>query len=590
MTIALQVIISGLAAGGVYGLFAAGYSLIYRLTGIIHFAFGDLVGLGIFATLLVLSGTSPVSQSGAHEPRFLLAIVVGLAVCILAGAGTYVGLVQPYLSRGSTIGWVAGTAAVAFAIRAVIGATFQRSSYVFPDPLPFHRVGTAGYIHLGGAQVQARAFFVAGLAIALALGSAWFLEHTRYGRALRSVADDREGARVVGVPVELLVTLAFALVGAIAMLAAVAAAPGEAVNANTGTLLGLKGLVAALAVRFGPPLWAFAAGPRARRGRVGDRERPPRRLAARALVPRGAAARLRAAADLAAALARGARGARVSVLEQTAVELRRAAGEARARWSVTAWLSLAALAVAAVIPFLSLPGVHVDSLADTAYLALAATALGLTVGPAGLPSLGTGAFMAIGAFTSALLVARSGWPLEPAVLAGTAAALVAGVLCGGVVRLRRAFVAVSTWLLAWLVWLFLLAFPSVSGGSQGLILPPRSLLGLDATPTVHFEVALALIALTALAVAAVRRGAPGLELSALRQRAGARDLARRPARAATARRVHGDRRDRRARGRALGAAGRRSPTRSATTRSSPSSCSSPCCSAVRRRRSGRPSA
>ena len=260
MTIALQVFVSGLAAGGVYGLFAAGYSLIYRLTGIIHFAFGDLVGLGIFATLLVLAGTSPVSQSGAHEPRFVLAIVVGLAVCVLAGAGTYVGLVQPYLSRGSTIGWVAGTAAVAFAIRAVIGATFQRSSYVFPDPLPFHRVGTAGYIHFGGAQVQARAFFVAGLAIALALGSAWFLEHTRYGRALRAVADDREGARVVGVPVELLVTLAFALVGAIAMLAAVAAAPGEAVNANTGTLLGLKGLVAALAVRFGPPLWAFAAG------------------------------------------------------------------------------------------------------------------------------------------------------------------------------------------------------------------------------------------------------------------------------------------------------------------------------------------
>ena len=83
--------------------------------------------------------------------------------------------------------------------------------------------------------------------------------------------------------------------------------------------------------------------------------------------------------------------------------------------------------------------------------------------------------------------------------------------------MRRAFIAVSTWLLAWLVWLYLLAFPSVSGGSQGLILPPRSLLGLDATPTVHFEVAVALTALTALAVAAVRRGAPGLELSALRQ-------------------------------------------------------------------------
>jgi branched-chain amino acid transport system permease protein len=210
----------------------------------------------------------------------------------------------------------------------------------------------------------------------------------------------------------------------------------------------------------------------------------------------------------------------VSVFEQTAVELRRAAGEARTRWGPPAWLSLGALVVAAAVPFLPLPGVRVDALAGTAYLALAATALGLTVGPGGLPSLGTGAFMAIGAFTSALLVARSGWPLEPAVLAGTAAALVAGLLSGGVVRLRRAFVAVSTWLLAWLVWLFLLAFPSVSGGSQGLILPPKTVLGLEGTPTVHFEVALALTALTALAVAAVRRGAPGLELSALRQAPG----------------------------------------------------------------------
>jgi branched-chain amino acid transport system permease protein len=210
----------------------------------------------------------------------------------------------------------------------------------------------------------------------------------------------------------------------------------------------------------------------------------------------------------------------VSVFEQTAVELRRAAGEARAGWSLAAWLALAALVVAAALPLLSLPGVRVDALANTVYLALAATALGLIVGPAGLPSLGTGAFMAIGAFTSALLVARSGWPIEPAALAGTAAALFAGLLSGGVVRLRRAFVAVSTWLLAWLVWLFLLAFPSVSGGSQGLILPPKTLLGLDATPTVHFEVALALTALTALGVAALRRGAPGLELSALRQAPG----------------------------------------------------------------------
>ena len=207
----------------------------------------------------------------------------------------------------------------------------------------------------------------------------------------------------------------------------------------------------------------------------------------------------------------------MSALPQTALELRSAVAEARAGWNRNRWLAVAGIALAAAVPFLSLPGVRIDALADTLYLALAATALGLTVGSAGLPSLGTGAFMAIGAFTSALLVARSGWPVEPAALAGAAAALVSGLLLGGVVRLRPAFVAVSTWLLAWLVWLFLLAFPSISGGSQGLILPQKTLFGLDPTPTVHFEVALVLLVLTALVIAAARRGAPGLELSALRQ-------------------------------------------------------------------------
>jgi hypothetical protein len=133
-----------------------GYSLIYRLTGIVHFAFGDLVGLGIFTTLLVLAGTTPVSQAGAHEPQFLLALIVGLAVCVLAGAATYVGLVQPYLSRGLDDRLGRRHAAGRLRDPARDRADFQRSSYVFPDPLPFHRVGTAGYIHVGGAQVQAR--------------------------------------------------------------------------------------------------------------------------------------------------------------------------------------------------------------------------------------------------------------------------------------------------------------------------------------------------------------------------------------------------------------------------------------------------
>ncbi len=260
MSLVVQVIVTGLAAGGVYGLVAVGHSLIYRLTGIVYFAFGDLVAFAVFATLLVAAGTSPVSQTSLAPGRFLLALVVGLVFCIGVGSATYVLFIEPYLLRGSTIGWVASTLAIAFALRGMIGATFTRPAYVFPDPIPFDKIGHDGLISLAGASVQVRSFFVIGLAAALAGLAAWALDRTRYGRALQAIASDVEGARFVGLPVEALVAITFGLVGGLAAVAAVAAAPSAPFSVETGTLLGLKGLVAAMIVRFGSPWAAFAAG------------------------------------------------------------------------------------------------------------------------------------------------------------------------------------------------------------------------------------------------------------------------------------------------------------------------------------------
>jgi branched-chain amino acid transport system permease protein len=260
VSLVVQVIVTGLAAGGVYGLVAVGHSLIYRLTGIVYFAFGDLVAFAVFATLLVAAGTAPVSQTSLPPGRFLIALVIGLAACMGVGAATYVLFIEPYLLRGSTLGWVASTLAIAFAIRGMVGATFTRPAYVFPDPLPFHRVGHDGLVTIAGASVQVRSFFVIALAALLALVAVWTLERTRYGRALQAIASDLEGARFVGLPVETLVALTFGAVGALAAVAAVVAAPSAPFSVDTGTLLGLKGLVAAMIVRFGSPWAAFAAG------------------------------------------------------------------------------------------------------------------------------------------------------------------------------------------------------------------------------------------------------------------------------------------------------------------------------------------
>src|SRR3954447_17203352 len=259
MSLAVQVVFTGLSAGGVYGLVAIGHSLIYRLTGIVHFALGDLIGLGAFVTLLVAAGTQPLTQETVSGGRMALAIVVGVVVCVLVGAAGYIAVVQPYIGR-SAIGWVAATLALGFAIHAVLDASFSRPAYVFPDPIPFDRIGHDGLVTILGAQVHVRAFAVLAVAVVGAAVASWVLQQTRFGRSLRAIADDADGAAIVGISVERTRALAFGLAGGLAAIAVVVAAPGAPFETGSGALLGLKGLVAAVLVRFGGLWSAFAAG------------------------------------------------------------------------------------------------------------------------------------------------------------------------------------------------------------------------------------------------------------------------------------------------------------------------------------------
>jgi branched-chain amino acid transport system permease protein len=259
VAVVLQILASGFAAGAVYGLVAVGHSLVFRLTGVVHFAFGELIALGVFVTLLVAAGSGPVSQTSVGGGRFLLALVVGLVVTAGASAGAYFLAIEPYRARGSTIGWVAASLAVAFAVRTLLTVFFDRPAYVFPDPLRFDRVGHAGFWNVGGATIEARSLFVALAALVLAGIGAWLLTRTRFGRALEAIAQDYDAALVTGLPVARLVGIAFALAGVWAAVAAILAAPSAAFDVDAAARYGLYGLVAAVAAGFELRL-ALAAG------------------------------------------------------------------------------------------------------------------------------------------------------------------------------------------------------------------------------------------------------------------------------------------------------------------------------------------
>lgn len=198
-------------------------------------------------------------------------------------------------------------------------------------------------------------------------------------------------------------------------------------------------------------------------------------------------------------------------MSATIVALRDAAGDARSAWSRRASLAVAAFAVAALAP-LAFGDARTADLADGLYLAAAAVGLAFAVGIAGLPSLAQGSFVAIGAVVGARLVG-AGLPTvvaaPAAAVAGCAAAAATGVAFG---RLPRAGFAAATWIVSWLVAAGLQSLSWPLGGAQGLVVA-----GGPST-TGHYELALALTAVSALGFLALARSPVGLRLSAARQR------------------------------------------------------------------------
>jgi branched-chain amino acid transport system permease protein len=204
-----------------------------------------------------------------------------------------------------------------------------------------------------------------------------------------------------------------------------------------------------------------------------------------------------------------------AVLAETRNAFAEAAQELRSAWSRTATLWALAFVAALLAPTLLPLSGRMADLAGFVYLALAAVGLAYAVGLAGIPSLGQGAFFGIGAFAEAILRAKGGWPLLPSLLVAVAVTGACGVLTGFATgRLRGAFVAVSTWILSWIVLLMLTSFPGISGGAQGLVMPEAVVLGYTLTPTAHYLIGVTLLALAVLAFGVLSRRGPGLPLAA----------------------------------------------------------------------------
>jgi branched-chain amino acid transport system permease protein len=146
------------------------------------------------------------------------------------------------------------------------------------------------------------------------------------------------------------------------------------------------------------------------------------------------------------------------------------------------------------------------TLADALPLFVAAAGLTIAVGWAGLPSLGQGGFVGLGAYATAIAMTRyHADPLTAVVVAIALTTAAGAVVALAVARLRPPFVAVGTWLAAWSFTLAVAAFPALTGGTRGLVLPQAQIhsTALAATIRLTDRVLLQAAALAAAATVAV---------------------------------------------------------------------------------------
>ncbi len=257
----LQVLLGGLAQGAVLGLVALGFSLVAGTARLLPFAHGDLVLASAFVAVLAVLGRTPTAARLAAYPSvalLLLSLAAGLALSGLVAAL----VVLPVAARRlGPLGWIAGGLAAGLLLRATLAYYLPQQAYALPDPLRIDGLAAGGLLRLpGGGTVPVRAACVLVIGLVAGLLTETLLARSRFGAAVRAVADDPVGAALCGVSPRRVLLATFLLAGLLAAVAGVLATPGRALSVDDGALLGLDAAAAAVLGGIGSLRGAMAGG------------------------------------------------------------------------------------------------------------------------------------------------------------------------------------------------------------------------------------------------------------------------------------------------------------------------------------------
>ncbi|MDX9707216.1 MAG: branched-chain amino acid ABC transporter permease [Azospira sp.] len=202
----LEVLIGGLLSGVMYSFVALGFVLIYKASGVFNFAQGAMV---FFAALTFVG----ILEMGVP---FWGALILAFGAMVLLGIATERVVLRPMVNQ-PPIALFMATIGLTFFIEglamAMWGSTVRGLELGIQDEPIEWLMDTAG---IGVSKFD---LFAAGVAAVLVTALALFFQYTRIGRALRAVADDHQAALSIGIPLQTIWRIVWAVAGFVALVA-----------------------------------------------------------------------------------------------------------------------------------------------------------------------------------------------------------------------------------------------------------------------------------------------------------------------------------------------------------------------------------
>lgn len=250
-----QYVLNGLMLGMIYAMVAVGFTLFFGVFDVIKFSHGDVLMVGAFAGLAASTGVVALHVDSPWLQ--LLAIVVSaLAVTAVLGAGIAKYLILP-LRKAPPLNTLLATLMLGTVLRESVRLFYPDGS----NPKRFPALLPTNDLVLGPLTMRADNLILLATGMAIIAAVHFLITRTKFGMAIRAVAQDGETARLMGIHFESVVLLTFALGSAMAALAGVMnGLYYNEINFNIGLLLGVIGFAAAILGGLGNMYGAILGG------------------------------------------------------------------------------------------------------------------------------------------------------------------------------------------------------------------------------------------------------------------------------------------------------------------------------------------